>query len=44
MRYETDSFSTSNMTMLKDDDPYWNALRNAYGDGLTGLVNGATRP
>jgi putative proteasome-type protease len=39
MRYETDSFSTSNMTMLKDDDPYWNALRNAYGDGLTGLVN-----
>lgn len=38
MRYETDSFSTSNMTMLKEDDPYWNSLRNGYGEGLSGLV------
>jgi putative proteasome-type protease len=38
MRYETDSFSTANMTMLKDDDAYWNSLRNGYGDGLSGLV------
>jgi putative proteasome-type protease len=38
LRYETDSFSTSNMAMLKDDDPYWNTLRNGYGDGLSGLV------
>jgi putative proteasome-type protease len=38
LRYETDSFSTSNMAMLKDDDPYWNSLRNGYGDGLSGLV------
>ena len=38
MRYETDSFSTSNMTMLKEDDPYWNTLRNGYGEGLSGLV------
>ena len=38
LRYETDSFSTANMTMLKDDDPYWNSLRNGYGEGLSGLV------
>ena len=38
MRYETDSFSTTNMTMLKEDDSYWNTLRNGYGDGLSGLV------
>ena len=38
MRYETDSFSTSNMTMLKEDDAYWNSLRNGYGEGLSGLV------
>jgi putative proteasome-type protease len=38
MRYETDSFSTANMTMLKEDDSYWNGLRNGYGDGLSGLV------
>jgi putative proteasome-type protease len=38
MRYETDSFTTANMTMLKDDDPYWNTLRNGYGEGLSGLV------
>jgi putative proteasome-type protease len=38
MRYETDSFSSANMTMLKEDDPYWTSLRNGYGDGLSGLV------
>jgi putative proteasome-type protease len=38
LRYETDSFSAHNLAMLKDDDPYWNSLRNAYGDGLSGLV------
>jgi putative proteasome-type protease len=38
LRYETDSYSTANMAMLKDDDPYWNSLRNGYGDGLSGLV------
>jgi putative proteasome-type protease len=38
MRYETDSFSTANTTMLKEDDPYWNTLRNGYGEGLSGLV------
>jgi putative proteasome-type protease len=38
MRYETDSFSTANTTMLKEDDTYWNTLRNGYGEGLSGLV------
>jgi len=38
LRYETDSFSTTNMAMLKDDDAYWNSLRNGYGEGLSGLV------
>jgi len=38
LRYETDSFNASNLAMLKDDDPYWNTLRNGYGEGLSGLV------
>jgi putative proteasome-type protease len=38
MRYETDSFSIANTTMLKEDDPYWTSLRNGYGEGLSGLV------
>ena len=38
LRYDTDSFSATNMTMLKEDDAYWNSLRNGYGDGLAGLV------
>ena len=38
LRYETDSFSANNLAMLKEDDPYWNSLRNAYGEGLSGLV------
>jgi putative proteasome-type protease len=38
LRYETDSFSTANMAMLKEDDTYWNTLRNGYGEGLSDLV------
>jgi putative proteasome-type protease len=38
LRYETDSFSVSNLAMLKEDDIYWNTLRNGYGEGLSGLV------
>jgi len=38
LRYETDSFHAHNLAMLKEDDPYWNSLRNGYGDGLSGLV------
>jgi putative proteasome-type protease len=38
LRYETDSFHAHNLAMLKEDDPYWNNLRNGYSDGLSGLV------
>ena len=38
LRYETDSFNASNLAMLKEDDTYWNTLRNGYGEGLSGLV------
>jgi putative proteasome-type protease len=38
LRYETDSFTANNMAMLKEDDAYWNNLRNGYGEGLSGLV------
>ena len=38
LRYETDSFHAHNLAMLREDDPYWNSLRNGYGDGLSGLV------
>ncbi|HEY2007567.1 MAG TPA: peptidase [Rhizomicrobium sp.] len=38
LRYETDRFTATNMTMLKEDDTYWNSLRSGYGDGLSGLV------
>jgi putative proteasome-type protease len=38
LRYETDSFNATNLAMLKEDDSYWNTLRNGYGDGLSGLV------
>ena len=38
LRYEADSYSTANMAKLTEDDPYWSALRNGYGDGLSALV------
>ena len=44
LRYETDSFSTANMTMLKEDDPYWINLRSAYGQGLAQLVQSLPVP
>jgi putative proteasome-type protease len=39
LRYETDTYSTANMAMLAEEDSYWNALRTAYGDGLSNLVS-----
>ena len=39
LRYETDSYSTANMAMLTEGDPYWNALRTSYSDGLSNLVS-----
>lgn len=38
LRYQTDSFSTANMAMLRDDDPYWSSLRASYSQGLSALV------
>jgi len=39
LRYETDSYSTSDMAMLTEGDLYWNALRTGYSDGLSNLVS-----
>ena len=38
LRYEAGSFTANEVTTLVEDDPYWVALRRAYGDGLTSLV------
>ena len=38
LRYETDSLSSANLATLKDDDPYWNTLRQGYSEGLSSLV------
>lgn len=44
LRYQADSFSTSNMAMLTSDDPYWNTLRSGYSQGLTSLVKSLPPP
>ncbi len=44
LRYETDSFSAANLAVLREDDPYWSALRRAYGDGLATLVESLPPP
>jgi putative proteasome-type protease len=38
LRYEAGSFSAANKAVLSETDPYWIALRRAYGDGLADLV------
>jgi putative proteasome-type protease len=44
LRYEAGSFSTANMTMLTEDDPYWSSLRHAYSQGLNQLVQSLPTP
>ncbi len=44
LRYEADSFAIANMAKLTDGDPYWNALRSGYGDGLSDLVRSLPPP
>ncbi len=44
LRYEVDSFSTANMAMLTEDDPYWNMLRSNYSNGLSQLVASLPAP
>ncbi|HEX4182254.1 MAG TPA: peptidase [Caulobacteraceae bacterium] len=38
LRYEAGSFSTANFATLEEEDPYWNELRDGYGEGLSALV------
>ena len=44
LRYQIDSFSAANMTMLKEDDPYWISLRSTYSAGLAQLVQSLPPP
>jgi putative proteasome-type protease len=37
--YRKDSFTAANLVTVEEDDPYWNALRQAYSEGLAALVN-----
>jgi len=36
--YETDSFSTANLSKYTDNDPFWNELRRTYSEGLMDVV------
>jgi putative proteasome-type protease len=42
--YQADSLVAANMVTIEEDDPYWNDLRRAYGDGLAALVSGLPPP
>ncbi|HEX4635321.1 MAG TPA: peptidase [Rhizomicrobium sp.] len=44
LRYDAGSFSTANMTMLKEDDAYWSSLRSTYSEGLAQLVHALPTP
>ncbi|HXA38434.1 MAG TPA: peptidase [Phenylobacterium sp.] len=41
--YRADSFA-GNLVTIEEDDPYWNALRLAYSEGLAALVAGLPPP
>jgi putative proteasome-type protease len=43
LAYRADSFATKLVT-VEEDDPYWNALRDAYSQGLAALVEGLPDP
>jgi putative proteasome-type protease len=38
LRYETDSFSSQNLTTFEDHNAYWRQLRQGYADGLSTLI------
>ncbi len=44
LRYAADSFTAANRASLEKDDPYWSALRKAYGEGLAALVESLPPP
>jgi putative proteasome-type protease len=39
LTYESDSFSTDGVQTIEVHDPYWMALREAYGTGLAELID-----
>ena len=41
---EAGSFAATNLVTLEEDDPYWWALRDDYGAGLTALVDRVPAP
>jgi putative proteasome-type protease len=43
LAYRAESF-TANPVTIEEDDPYWNALRQAYSEGLLALVKGLPPP
>jgi putative proteasome-type protease len=43
LAYRADSLRANPVT-IEEDDPYWNALRRAYSEGLTALVAGLPAP
>ena len=42
--YQADSFSAAGFSTLEDDNPYWQSLRSAYGEGLMALVGSLPPP
>jgi putative proteasome-type protease len=38
LRYRADSFSTSDLATLDEDNAYWSELRDGYSDGLSALI------
>ncbi len=44
LRYAADSFSAANAVVLEEDNVYWTALRTAYSQGLTSVVDALPVP
>ena len=44
LRYKADSFSADNVVTFEENDSYFRALRRAYADGLSALVNSLSPP
>jgi putative proteasome-type protease len=44
LRYEAGSFNADNLQIVEDRDPYWQALKAGYGEGLMALVDSLPSP
>jgi putative proteasome-type protease len=44
LRYDIDSFSARNFSTLEAHNPYWQALRQKYSEGLAGVIAGLPAP